>query len=330
MQTHYRLKIITTDPTLNGWRTLPEKIARVETALNTVQNGSFEIVTEYRPLSPVVVNTRITHDWMDTISYPEYRLGYDFVALHMSSRQRIAFNIDRGVRGVYHLDKDFVSETYFWSDEHTKRNGLSQLEQTLLHELSHALSHGCKVVDLTHEWHNKHPDIRGIFPTYNMALYQKEAKGMEAVLRRAQAEINVLSVGLTKYPQRLWPRVARKANELERLCAMEGFPIRITEGVRSCERQNALYAQGRTLPLPVVTNAKCGESLHQYGVAFDIVFRNTGYQGPWERVGELGESLGLQWGGRWTAFPDRPHFELRLTYTLADFQRGRINYRDYF
>lgn len=29
----------------------------------------------------------------------------------------------------------------------------------------------------------------------------------------------------------------------------------------------------------------------------------------WGKVGALGESVGLEWGGRWARFPDRPHFQ---------------------
>lgn len=132
-----------------------------------------------------------------------------------------------------------------------------------------------------------------------------------------------------RFPDRLHPLVQRKAAELERLCGAQGFPIRITDTVRSCVAQDALYAQGRTKPGQIVTNARCGDSLHQYGVAFDIVFRNTGYDGPWEKVGALGEQLGLEWGGRWTSFPDRPHFQLLLGYSLADFKSGKVDYKKY-
>lgn len=47
--------------------------------------------------------------------------------------------------------------------------------------------------------------------------------------------------------------------------------LRITQGLRTFEEQNALYAQGRTKPGSKVTNAKAGQSFHNYGQAIDLV-----------------------------------------------------------
>lgn len=101
-------------------------------------------------------------------------------------------------------------------------------------------------------------------------------------------------------------------------CECNGLKVKITETVRTVGEQNDLYAQGRTRLGVVVTNAK-GEdysSMHQWGVAFDVC-RNDGKgaynnsDGWFEKVGEIGESLGLEWGGRWQGFIDRPHFQLK-------------------
>jgi hypothetical protein len=43
------------------------------------------------------------------------------------------------------------------------------------------------------------------------------------------------------------------------------------------------------------------------------------------RVGEIGQRLGLEWGGMWKTFPDRPHFQFLAGYTLADFQNKKID-----
>lgn len=88
-------------------------------------------------------------------------------------------------------------------------------------------------------------------------------------------------------------------------------------GARSFETQAATYAQGRSTPGPVVTNAKPGDSYHQYGLAVDVV--PTVYKGLpdwnpggplWAQIGAIGERAGLTWGGRWST-PDKPHFEFR-------------------
>lgn len=97
-------------------------------------------------------------------------------------------------------------------------------------------------------------------------------------------------------------------------CAEAGFNVLITQTRRTAEEQQALYDQGRVRPGKVVTKARPGESPHNFGLAFDVAFRvpETGdvtWDGDWDRVGAIGERLGLVWGGRFHSFPDRPHFE---------------------
>lgn len=133
-------------------------------------------------------------------------------------------------------------------------------------------------------------------------------------------------------PTALTPLVLRRFNELKAKAADMGVVIRMTDGFRTFERQNELYASGRTKPGPIVTNAKGGQSLHNYGVAFDIVIEGVWYdtRSPlWARIGSLGESLGLTWGGRWSSFPDFPHFQLTLEYSLQDFQNNKVDYSRY-
>jgi len=124
----------------------------------------------------------------------------------------------------------------------------------------------------------------------------------------------------------LKPKVERLSQQLLEACKAQGYDIRITEGFRSFARQNALYAQGRTTPGAIVTNAKGGQSLHNYGVAFDIVFTKLGYKGDFAAVGAIGKKLGLEWGGDFKSIKDRPHFQLTLGYKLADFQKNRIDW----
>lgn len=100
--------------------------------------------------------------------------------------------------------------------------------------------------------------------------------------------------------------------------AESGHSIRVTHTLRTMDEQAHLYAQGRTLPGKRVTNAKPGQSAHNYGMAFDICFAGKTPYPPeddprWLQLGQLGESLGLSWGGpngkgddlTW----DRPHFQ---------------------
>lgn len=156
-------------------------------------------------------------------------------------------------------------------------------------------------------------------------------KELEVYLLQLKLKVAQL-LGLQKVLKEggLLPLVARKRDEFISACAAAGSPIIIMSQYRSCAEQDALYAQGRTKPGNIVTNAKCGQSLHNYGVAFDVAFKSaTPYVGNWEKIGKIGESLGLEWGNRWENFPDKPHFQLMLGYTLSDFQNKRVDYKKY-
>lgn len=108
---------------------------------------------------------------------------------------------------------------------------------------------------------------------------------------------------------------------IDRCEAQLGVQLRITAGLRTFDEQDALYDQGRSTSGKKVTNAKGGESYHNYGLAFDVV-EIRGGQAVWETehwdaIGALGEECGFEWGGRWDSFPDRPHFQKTFGYTTA-------------
>jgi peptidoglycan L-alanyl-D-glutamate endopeptidase CwlK len=93
-----------------------------------------------------------------------------------------------------------------------------------------------------------------------------------------------------------------------------GIELLVYEGRRSFMRQGEMHAQGRTIPGRKVTNAAPGQSYHNYGLAFDCVeMAEDGSplwdETPWDKLGTLGKSVGLSWGGDWRTFKDRPHFE---------------------
>ena len=98
--------------------------------------------------------------------------------------------------------------------------------------------------------------------------------------------------------------------------AQHRLDLLVTCTLRTFAEQDALYAQGREVPGRIVTNAKSGESAHNFGLAIDIVpMINgkpewTGTSPAWELAGQLGEDLGLEWAGRWTKFIEKPHFQL--------------------
>ncbi len=118
-----------------------------------------------------------------------------------------------------------------------------------------------------------------------------------------------------------WGPILSRAREL-------GADFRITEGYRSPERQNELYAQGRTKPGPIVTNARGGQSKHQTGRAIDIVWQggkginNRNQEGTLydpvqlEKIARIFQQAGreqgvtVKWGGDFKSIYDGPHFEI--------------------
>lgn len=106
--------------------------------------------------------------------------------------------------------------------------------------------------------------------------------------------------------------------------ALSGGAIcRFSYTLRTFAEQDALYAQGRTKPGAKVTNARGGQSYHNYGLAIDIVLLvNNGKdalwdnkkdfdkdgQADWMEIVAILKRYGFEWGGDWK-FTDTPHFQ---------------------
>lgn len=124
-----------------------------------------------------------------------------------------------------------------------------------------------------------------------------------------------------KGPDQVWehlePSFAAKVRTLMRTLAAEGRPVQLLEGYRSPERQAQLAAQG-----PAVTRASAYQSLHQWGLAADLVplvegrpcfdTRRVEVALTYERLGHHARILGLRWGGVWT-LRDLGHVEAPLS-----------------
>ena len=112
---------------------------------------------------------------------------------------------------------------------------------------------------------------------------------------------------------KLHPFIQQKAVRFILQAQALGIKLRVTSGFRSMAEQQKLYDQGRTTPGNVITNAKPGQSFHNYGLGFDVVEIKGGaalWNNPrWRSIGELGKSFGLYWGGDWNGFKDKPHFQ---------------------
>ena len=127
------------------------------------------------------------------------------------------------------------------------------------------------------------------------------------------------------------PIVAAKCEAHIAACKAEGIELLITCTYRDSEMQDHLYAQGRTEPGKIVTNAKGGQSAHNYRLAYDIVpmlygkpvWGTAGSDGElWQRAGQLGEAQGLEWAGRWATFKELPHFQYLGGHPMSYFAQG--------
>lgn len=114
----------------------------------------------------------------------------------------------------------------------------------------------------------------------------------------------------------LHPWLDFKLEKLLKKCAKKGLYLIITEGFRTKEYQDQLYAKGRTAPGKIVTNAKGStySSQHMWGIAFDIAINDSNLLYDVvtiKKVAKIAKKLGLGWGGDWTSIADYPHFYLK-------------------
>jgi peptidoglycan LD-endopeptidase CwlK len=106
------------------------------------------------------------------------------------------------------------------------------------------------------------------------------------------------------------PELSRRIHQL---ADMVSFPFRVTQGLRTYAQQDALYAQGRTSPGSVVTEAQGGYSMHNFGLAVDVVPFVNGVpdwndkDAQWAELLAKAPSCGLAEGAQWRTFVDMPH-----------------------
>ncbi len=116
------------------------------------------------------------------------------------------------------------------------------------------------------------------------------------------------------------PLLAAKIRRVAAELAPRGIEARVVQGLRTKEEQDALYAQGRTKPGKIVTDARGGYSLHNYGLAVDMTPGARGVN-PWQpewnaahadfvAMIDLCEAEGLIAGARWVHLPDADHFQM--------------------
>jgi peptidoglycan L-alanyl-D-glutamate endopeptidase CwlK len=135
----------------------------------------------------------------------------------------------------------------------------------------------------------------------------------------------------------LHPSVRAEVTQIIQACdqALTGrAKVRITQGLRTFKEQDDLFALGRTRVNPQgktakkplgnrVTQAKGGQSVHNYGFAVDICLIIDGKTASWDTAKDwdndtvadwyecvkIFAKFGWEWGGNWKNFKDFPHFE---------------------
>lgn len=114
----------------------------------------------------------------------------------------------------------------------------------------------------------------------------------------------------------LHPELSVRIHRAADVLAGSGIMIEVVQGLRTYAEQDALYAQGRTKPGKRITNARGGQSNHNFGLAVDVVPFVAGKpawnapQTTWQQIGDAGKAEGLEWGGGWISITDLPHLQL--------------------
>lgn len=151
--------------------------------------------------------------------------------------------------------------------------------------------------------------------------------------------------------QLLHPKVRDEAKRCIEEAELElpvNMAIRVVQGLRTIEEQNALYAQGRTKPGRIVTNAKGGASYHNYGLALDFALlidkdgNGTYDELSWDikkdfdkdRISDWLEVVTAfvaedwEWGGSFKSIKDYPHLQKSFGYNWKDLLR-KYNNKDF-
>lgn len=134
---------------------------------------------------------------------------------------------------------------------------------------------------------------------------------------------------MIKSIESLQPAFKAKVERWLEMLKAAGLEVRITETLRTFERQSDLYAQGRSRPGPRVTNAPAGHSNHNFGYALDCYpLVGSKLILNFDRVPEAMQVMvmaasfaaqcGISWGGNWKSFRDLPHFQDSTMPTLTE------------
>jgi hypothetical protein len=241
-----------------------------------------------------------------------------------------------------------ASANPFAEQRRHQANARKALERALAHQNKNRVGYGQNKASAT-------PPNQGIDCSKVYAMSDFASKNLE------QYRENIRQLGENEktwdYPTTdrriatLHPKLRAKTFDFIKACEAVGIFLRVTSGFRSYEEQNEIYAKGRTVPnnagkLPgtVVSNARGGQSVHNFGLAFDVVEMwhkgssmihykqpirdrrgrptgkvksikaQTGFDGKypeerWQSIGRIAQSFGFFWGFHFSSPKDRPHFQ---------------------
>jgi peptidoglycan L-alanyl-D-glutamate endopeptidase CwlK len=161
--------------------------------------------------------------------------------------------------------------------------------------------------------------------TFGLVALSTRAKGKEITKRMKFKDVsntwdNVTDDRINTLHPAIQADARAAINELER----QGVKVRVTSAYRSPEEQARLYSLGRSRGGNVVTNARAGQSYHNYGLALDVVEIRDG-RPIWQKeafipIARVFKKYGFKWGGDFNSFKDYPHFEKTYGYNWRQLQ----------
>lgn len=323
----------------NRHSSIERKVKSLETYLNRPDRlgsiyGNIQIDFIYATLPELDVNQHGVYEESEVMEVTsKYHAVYDAVGLVFARKGDKYW-------GNYYFNKEGGEKKMDFYVNADKATFFDRVE----HELA---GHGVSLdIGLTPQWDgrgyleggdNTHHffygyDLDGYYEYINN-FWKKKAtlfKGMIDLMSKAVEKLTP-----KKVPDSILPLTYRKWSQLVNLSSQRGINIKIPKdgGFRTVERQNEIWNQGRTTPGNIVTNAKGGESTHNFGIAIDYCFDGpVPFPSPedprWKIVNDMAEELGFFSYGN-TFKWDYGHIQLMLDYSESDFRNGKADYSRY-
>jgi len=193
-------------------------------------------------------------------------------------------------------------------------------------------------------WSSRDNNLRRSTPKPVPASAPAEKKPVTPAPSNVTVDLSVLDERSIKNVATLHARVqpifCNWIAECQIMAKAHGYEYKAICGNRTWEEQAKIYAQGRTAPGKIVTNAKPGYSNHNFGIAVDMgVFKDGKYldeNNPAQaemfhhKAAMIAEKYGIEWGGSWKSFKDYPHFEYKTGKTLAQLRQLVTQGQDIF